>query len=362
MSASSSDSKEDADDALGAARSLLFNDQHRAMNNQAQLEQEILDPNMQEMEVLSKTRRKRLNQRVSSGIGFGASQGESLTKTEVETKLLASQVREDGVVLIPGVLTKETAASLRECILNEIEVMRDAIRRDPSLSFSLFYVPAEIHFSTPRGYVLLPFRDSHSVLRETGTSPIVTAARELLAPGTPLAGLFGETCDGADSQLYDFCALRTEPGAARQVVHSDTPHQEIPGLFCAFVALQDVTMEMGGTMFIPKTHIQNTERKKFDSGNSNEMLRAAKPKYTMLKAGDAVFFDMRTLHAGLANLQDGGAQRILLAITFRNLKAKEALGHRPNLRPGYVGQFTLGTFQEELASKYPFSAIGDGLS
>lgn len=351
------------EDALGAARSLLFDDQHRAMNNQAELEQAILDPNMQEMKVLSKKKKKQLTKKTSAGVGFGAAAPQALSKSQEETMLLASQVEQDGVVLVPGVLKREMAETLRECVLKEIEVMRESIRQDPSLSVSLFYVPAEIHFSTPRGYVLLPFRDSDSVSEgPTSVGPIVNAARELLSLDTPLGNLFAKTCDGADSQLYDFCALRTEPGAARQVVHSDTPHQNIPGLFCAFVALQDVTMEMGGTMFIPKTHTRTAERKRFDSGNVDEMLKAAKPKYTMLKAGDAAFFDMRTLHAGLANSKDGGAQRVLMAITFRNLKAKEDLGHKPNLRPGYIGRFTLRTFQEELASKSPFVAVGDGLS
>tara|TARA_B100000795_G_scaffold80072_1_gene57429 strand:+ start:1371 stop:1520 length:150 start_codon:yes stop_codon:yes gene_type:complete len=45
----------------------------------------------------------------------------------------------------------------------------------------------------------------------------------------------------------------------------------------------------------------------------------------MLKAGDAAFFDMRTIHAGTANFppEDGGAQRLLFALTFRNRKVSK---------------------------------------
>ena len=40
-------------------------------------------------------------------------------------------------------------------------------------------------------------------------------------------------------------ALRTEPGSARQPVHWDTPFQAVAPLYTAFVALQDVTIDMG---------------------------------------------------------------------------------------------------------------------
>ena len=45
-------------------------------------------------------------------------------------------------------------------------------------------------------------------------------------------------CGGDDAELYDLVGLRTEPGAARQPIHFDTPYQKVPGLFCAFIALQ----------------------------------------------------------------------------------------------------------------------------
>ena len=106
---------------------------------------------------------------------------------------------------------------------------------------------------------------------------MVTKARELLSSEKSLSGLFGGMCNGPASELYDFYALRTEPGSARQAVHSDTPHQDIPGLFYAFVALMGVTMEMGGTMFIPKINTRTKGRRRFDGGDKDEMLRKAKP-------------------------------------------------------------------------------------
>ena len=91
----------------------------------------------------------------------------------------------------------------------------------------------------------------------------------------------------------------------------------------------------------------------------------------MLTAGDAVVFNMNTLHAGTANyeLADGGGQRLLFILTFRNRKAKEKLGHAPNLRPNYRDRgITLAEMRDELEKDAPFAGtasdglpFGDGL-
>ena len=96
-------------------------------------------------------------------------------------------------------------------------------------------------------------------------------------------------------------------------------------------------------------------------------------RYSSLKAGDAVFFNMNTLHAGTANypIDEGGGQRLLFILTFRNRKGKKALGHAPNLRPHYRDRgITLNDMREQLAMDHPFGGanprdgrvFGDGLS
>jgi hypothetical protein len=89
------------------------------------------------------------------------------------------------------------------------------------------------------------------------------------------------------------------------------------------------------------------------------------------QAGDAVFFNMNTLHAGTANYpaDEGGKQRLLLILTFRNRRAKRALAHAPNLRPAYRNRrITLADMRRELATDAPFAGhhsdgrpFGDGL-
>ena len=59
---------------------------------------------------------------------------------------------------------------------------------------------------------------------------------------------------GEDGSLRTLQAIVALPGAARQHIHADI--DAVPGLFygTGFVALQDVTSEMGPTVFYPGTH------------------------------------------------------------------------------------------------------------
>lgn len=274
------------------------------------------------------------------GSGCNGQQRKSQSKTKMksphkvdrEMERCAAILEDEGVVWVPSVLSLDLTKRLQKCVQEELECMREAIRQHPEKSVSLFYVPAKLHFASSRGYALLPFRETASLdtspndksgnddeTRNKSSSTLVESTQALLSPGTIMSQLFGTICD---SELHDFCVLRTEPGAAGQVIHSDTPCQVIPGLFCAFIALQDITFDMGGTLFLPGTQEElHSQREAFDAGGASmdNMLAHANAKYVLLKAGDAAVFDMRILHAGLPNRIVGGANRFILAVTFRNL-------------------------------------------
>ena len=131
--------------------------------------------------------------------------------------------------------------------------------------------------------------------------------------------------------------------------------------------MSDVEYERGATVFLPGTHEWTEERQAFEEGGpaKDAMLSSKVSAHTALKAGDAVVFDMRTLHAGTANfaVEDGGGQRLLFILTFRNTKALGALGHAPNLRPSYRHRgITLEEMRKELNGPEPFAGVaGDGL-
>ena len=118
---------------------------------------------------------------------------------------------------------------------------------------------------------------------------------------------------GRTAEWYDLVALRTEPGAARQPLHSDTPYQKLPGLFCAFIALQDVDDDMGHTLFLPQTHTDHTlwnVRRQ----DQETYISSRKAVQSGLKTGDVAIFDSRVLHCGLGNTSN--KRRILFYCTI----------------------------------------------
>lgn len=229
-------------------------------------------------------------------------------------------------------------------VVREIEDSRKIVEADPSQSLSRFNVPVETH-DPLRGYVLLPLDDNVPV-------------KELF--GGIVGELFEKLC--GDGLFYDWFALRTEPGATRQLIHYDTPHSE--SLFCIFIALQDVEFPMGPTVFLPGTHANTNERQQFDAGATLGMLNDFdEPEYAHLKAGDGAFFDMGCLHAVMSNL--GPDPRKLLVVTFRKEDSEHrtvaALGHKSNMRPDYVGKLNLRHVRAESKGASLFIATGDEL-
>ena len=404
-------------DSKDSISTLLFMDSQAAQTKRADAERDMLAPNTREITVPKRAVRvqgkKKTKSTAASGFGSGS---KPLSTAEQEHVLRADAVAEDGVILVKSVLGQETCSALYDCVADELKRAYAAVEADSETSIGRFNVPVAtfdplrgctaarlelggsyLGYGWPRCALqtyfcslmaratsiiaptdlLLPLRDEASVEAGEKKGPLVKALDELLAPGSPLGELFSTTCNGDDSEFYDLVALRTEAGAARQPIHSDTPYQKVPGLFCAFIALQDVAYEMGTTVFIPGTHKGSKgARKAFDEGGfdgkRDKMLSTAQSRYTMLKAGDAAFFNMNTLHAGTSNLaaEEGGRQRLLFVLTFRNRKAKKPLAHAPNLRPFYRDRgITLAEMRQELAGDAPFAgvtacdglAFGDGL-
>ena len=96
-----------------------------------------------------------------------------------------------------------------------------------------------------------------------GNRGVQLALRELLVGegSTPplLYELFSSTLSD-DAVLYELSALISEPGSQRQMIHADNENQEngcVP-LLTVFVSLQEVTPEMGGTVFLPATHTRRS--------------------------------------------------------------------------------------------------------
>ena len=150
----------------------------------------------------------------------------------------------------------------------------------------------------------------------------MAAVRRLVGTNAALfVDVFGE--EGSLRTLQAIVAL---PGAARQHIHADI--DVVPGLFYGngFVALQDVTRDMGPTVFYPGTHTAAFHAARAaHTGRPATMCEATRappgdpladlaPAAMVLRAGDLVLFDACAHHQGTENASR--EQRVLLQFSF----------------------------------------------
>lgn len=367
---------------------MLYEDLQRARGRAAIHEGELLEGRITELQAPKQTtlagaasspqpkNKKPGRADAKSGTGFGGGGGKKkskakkkkkpwreLTAREKQTQHQAATLANDGCLRINGALRKSTAARVRACILREIENAAAAVAQDPTNIEAIHAQHGIDQERIHRCVINLPLRadkiqgfaaacnevDSDFV-EGTSSDPILDALYELLDPNDGALGpLYAELC-GNDAPLYELCSLVTYPGSLRQSVHPDAAHQPNAPLYAAFVACQDITVDMGPTLFLPGTQKPTPQRAKFDNvGTRNEMIAEfSAPKLATLQAGDLAIFDMRTLHVGTANHPDRGSTRVLFNLTFRNPKADQPIGYEGSIRKPYFDMFTLANMQTEL--------------
>lgn len=137
-------------------------------------------------------------------------------------------------------------------------------------------------------------------------------------------------------------------------------------MYVVFVALQDVTEEMGPTTFLLSTQTQEETDIFNDKSKKDDQIVNAKCRLATLNKGDAVLFDARILHCGGANDAKLGKTRAIFNFSFRNPKISGNLGYPGSMRPSYVGAMNLSDLSDRL-SEYkdgkidPFEVYGNGL-
>lgn len=233
---------------------------------------------------------------------------------------LAAVVRSVGVARASRVLSKNTAAALREFVLAEVERSEAEVASGAAEERERFsaVLSGQTGDDAPRTRwdVRLPL------------SPEVCAAVDELLKGetAPLAFAFGRLAGGGRAELWELAAIVSAPGSAPQQLHADTLFSAEPCLFTAFVALQPVTREMGPTCFVPASHTREADAamrtpdpEKGEAGAGAQFLAGAAAKLGCMDTGDATLYDSRLLHAGGPNC--GQASRVLLYLTFRHVNA-----------------------------------------
>jgi hypothetical protein len=118
----------------------------------------------------------------------------------------------------------------------------------------------------------------------------------------PLPMLFDYLFDGQNSEFHELSALVSDCGANSQPIHPDSYFTDQAPMFTAFIALQDITHEMGATIFLPKTNNQHChDQHKNERGKDGTFLNQCEFRESLLKKGDAAIMDSRTLHCGPKN-------------------------------------------------------------
>ena len=182
---------------------------------------------------------KKTKRRGKKASGFSAPVAAE-SQAEKDAAARWRSLKRDGILKIEGACAPATASLLREYVVEGVDKARRAVLEasDPAdESMKRFHATTE--------------QPSRSFFKPRLDDPgIHEGLNELLGADSKLGDLFALACGGDDAVFYDYNALRTEPGCARQPVHFDTPFQETPPLFTAFVALQTVTQAMGAPLRI----------------------------------------------------------------------------------------------------------------
>lgn len=231
----------------------------------------------------------------------------------------ASTVRRLGVARLPGVLSQRTARALRSFVFSELKRRQETVAADPRLR-SRFFTPG-IYQKFARAGAVQTRWDLNLPL----DAVVRTALREALfggagCLGTTLCALLGGS--HKEAKLWELAAIISEPGAAPQLLHSDTLYTPLPCLFSAFIALQDVSPTMGPTRFLLGTHAEVAHRKVSEACDQDfaPALRRADSSVAVLRTGEAALYDSRLIHCGGANRSS--ERRVLLTITFRHPAAQ----------------------------------------
>lgn len=204
---------------------------------------------------------------------------------------------DEGVVRLNGVLSAASASTARSLVIERLDTVLSEQEGQKEDRSKLGKVTCG--------------KKRYDLLLQPDSGVLETAMREALAG--PLGELMKEKV-GSDAPLYELAALVSDKGAWRQPVQVDTPYQDEVPMYTAAVALQDESVELGPTLFLPGTHTE-TAYNDFMGGDlkRSDLLKRTPFYGSMLGVGDAAVYDSRLLHANAQNVK---GKRAILYFTF----------------------------------------------
>lgn len=237
-------------------------------------------------------------------------------KKEVEKQGLSQEswasltMKEYGIFFQSEFLDKSTVEEIRVEIMSEIKETEDLIRmHHPLINIGKDFISfREIASRGNERFDLLLQTSSSSSSSSKIREIINTQVLERILPMAKI--ILGETSGGLD---FDLSVVYSKPGAPDQGWHADGEHQKgaadigwningwkthlaEPYALCLFIPLIDLDDETGFTQFWPASHQSRGLLGFGPVAKLTESTWDAKAK-----AGDAIFYDYRTMHRGMKN-------------------------------------------------------------
>ena len=245
---------------------------------------------------------------------------------------LTNELKSNGVARIDRVISTDTCKELLEFVRTELASSLESTERKELEVESIF--SSSLSAENRWDFKLPP-------------SNIVFSALKILLKEGSLVGDTLIALLGPDAELFELAAFVTVKGAGRQVMHSDTLWSKLPCLFTCTLALQDVTPEMGPTVFIPASHTREVHRVFDNSKKVNSFLQSTPHLLSTLSTGSVAIYDSRTLHCGGANR--GDQPRVLMYFTFTNpagMRDDSDSWNVASIRAENKGAFRLNDFRK----------------
>ncbi|KAJ1445451.1 hypothetical protein M885DRAFT_626166 [Pelagophyceae sp. CCMP2097] len=233
-------------------------------------------------------------------------------------------VQRQGVARIPAAVSADTTKALRAFVLKARDA---ALERSTSNSKNAALANAaqfavlgnclgmKADVTCPDAVVT-----RRDVRLPLGADCVTDALHELLS------GPVGDALEklaGADAVLWELSAMVCEAGACPQPVHADSLYTRERCVYTAFLALQNVSAEMGPTRFFPGSHrcaaTHDAWRGASGAQDAAKLVREAKPVQGLLDNGDVSIHDSRTLHCGAPNIcekDEDANTRVLFYLSF----------------------------------------------
>lgn len=205
----------------------------------------------------------------------------------------AARFAREGMLRVNGVVSPVTCARLRLQLDGQLDEAR---------TVQGGFVPAERRWD-----VFLPVDASVLDILAEAIGKLRPLLDQIFAP---------------DAALCELSALITDGGSPRQGLHYDTGMEDgAPLLMTCFVALQDISEDMGGTVMLPRTAhaAAHQQLAQVDEEQLGDMRGAAATVGTLndlpvvrcaISAGDVVCMDSRLLHCGGANTSASSRRRL----------------------------------------------------